>query len=115
MANQKVSLRIRIKTNDGTRRYAGPVFAANGRLRPFYALVEGKAEFHPGGVYNLRYRREGRRVWEPVGNDPTFALAARLKRERTLEAISLGIEVKDVDQNAKRVKLADAIAEYLAD
>lgn len=67
MASHKVSLKIRIKTTDGTRRYATPVFAANGRLKPLFAIVGGKPELHAEGVYNLRYRREGRRIWEPVG------------------------------------------------
>ena len=56
------------------------MYAANRRLKPLHAVVNGNPEHHPEGVYNLRYLDGRRRVWEPVGNDPNAALAAKLRR-----------------------------------
>jgi len=47
----KVKLYIRIKQSDGNRPYCEPVFAANQKLRPGYALVNGTKEHHPEGAY----------------------------------------------------------------
>ena len=65
-------------TADGKRPFVNPVYAANGRLRPLYALVAGKAEHHPEGAYHLRYAENDKRIWESVGRDPNAAIAAKL-------------------------------------
>ncbi|MGZ4824796.1 MAG: tyrosine-type recombinase/integrase, partial [Terriglobales bacterium] len=91
-----------------------PVYAANRRLKPLHAVVNGNPEHHPEGVYNLRYLDGKRRVWEPVGNDPNAALAAKLRREHIVRAKDMGILV--VDERKKddaRVTLADAIEKFL--
>jgi len=49
----KVHLYIRVRLSNGTRQYLDPVYAANGKLRPLYALVAGNPEHHPEGVYPL--------------------------------------------------------------
>lgn len=33
----KVRLYIRVRLDNGTRQYVNPVYAANGKLKPFYA------------------------------------------------------------------------------
>jgi hypothetical protein len=58
----KVKLYIRVRRSDGTRQYLNPVYSANGKLKPFHALVDGKPEHHPEGVYNLRYKKAGKPV-----------------------------------------------------
>jgi hypothetical protein len=40
------------------------VYAANGKLKPLCAFVDGKQEHHREGVYHLRYLKAGKRVWE---------------------------------------------------
>jgi integrase/recombinase XerD len=50
----KVHLYIRVRLSDGNRQYVDPVYAANGKLKPLYAVVDGKPEHHPEGVYHLR-------------------------------------------------------------
>jgi integrase/recombinase XerD len=123
----KVTLMIRVRMGgSASRKVCKPVFAANGRLKPLYAIVGSKAEHRPEGVYVLRYRTGGRRVFETVGSDPTEAVAAQRRREHVLKAEKLGLEV--VGQGvttavppapaakapAKR-RVADCVAEYLAE
>ena len=112
----KVRLYIRVRLPDGSRQYADPVYLSNGKPKPLYALVDGKPEHHPEGVYHLRYcRADGKRAYEAVGNDVWAALTARLKRERTLEARAVGIEVHEPDSHPKGRDLNEAAAEYLAE
>ena len=90
--NRRVTLSIRIRLKSGRRQYATPVIASNGKLKPGYALIDGQKEFHPEGVYVLRYRSlEGKQVWESVGADPQLASIAKLRRENVLQAEGLGL------------------------
>lgn len=111
MANRKVSLFIRIKEG-GERPFVKPVIAANGRIRPLCALVDGVPQHRPEGTYYLRWPDGNRRVWEPVGVDPYAALAAELRREHIFESKSMGIPVVE-ENKANRTTLADAIQKYL--
>ena len=62
-----VRLKIRVKLSNGSRAYVDPVFSSNNKLKPLYALVDGKPRHHPEGVYHLRYMKRGKRVWEDDG------------------------------------------------
>jgi len=42
--------------------------------------VGGVPEHHPEGAYHLRYRVDGRQIWESVGNDPEHAVDLRSTR-----------------------------------
>lgn len=42
MANSTVTLMLRIRTADRKRPFLKPVYAANGRIRPHYAFVNGR-------------------------------------------------------------------------
>lgn len=108
----KVHLYIRVRLSDGNRQYVDPVYAANGKLKPLYAVVEGKPEHHPEGVYHLRYLANGKRIWESVGSDAPSAMTARIKKERTLGAKEAGVVVVE-DEEAQGRNLAEAVAEYL--
>jgi hypothetical protein len=87
-----VRIKIRVRLSGGSRPFLDPVLAGNKKLKPFYAIVDGKAVHHPEGKYFLRYAKNGKRIWEPidVGNDPQLALAEREKREKSLEAQAVG-------------------------
>jgi hypothetical protein len=61
----KIRLYLRVRLANGNRQFIDPVYAANGRLKPFYAVVDGNAEHHPEGVYYLRHLKHGKRAWEP--------------------------------------------------
>jgi hypothetical protein len=90
--SQKVNLLIRILLNDGKRTYSQPVYAANSRLRPHFAIVQGQPEHHPEGVYYLRYTVHDTRKWLNVGTDPRAALAAVARHKHLLQGLSLGIQ-----------------------
>jgi integrase/recombinase XerD len=113
-----VRLKIRVKLPNGSRAYIEPVFSSNNKLKPHYGLVDGKPRHHPEGVYHLRYMKNGKRVWEPVGKDPQAALTAQRRVEHKLEGIDLdsdGSEPVVVVQQNGKTDLAEAMAEYLKD
>jgi hypothetical protein len=47
MAIRTVTIKIRIKTPEGKRVYAIPVYEAKRRLKTLWARVNGKPEHHP--------------------------------------------------------------------
>ena len=79
-----VAIYIRIRKQDGRHRYVKPVWTKQGKLKPLYALVDGREERHPEGVYNLRYRVGDARPYEVVGQDPGLVLATKMRREAAL-------------------------------
>ncbi len=112
-----VRLKIRVRLVNGSRPFLDPVFSANGKLKPLQAVVNGKPEHHPEGVYFLRYRKGEKRAWESVGSDPQLALTRKIQKEKFLEAKSLGIAVADGTEESSGTHrlLTDVIAEYLAE
>src|SRR5271154_6042760 len=110
-----VRLKIRVRLSNGSRAYVDPVYSSNGKLKPLYAVVKGKPEHHPEGVYNLRYLKAGKRVWDAVGADPQLALTAKLRVEHRLQAVSLGLTEPDPVKTSGKTSLADAVKEYLSD
>jgi hypothetical protein len=89
----KVRIKIRVRLSDGTYPFLDPVLSANGKVKPLYAIVDGKPEHHPEGSYFLRYARAGKRVWERVGYDAQLALTAKLKREKSLDPKAAGVDL----------------------
>jgi integrase/recombinase XerD len=111
-----VRLKIRVRLPDGSYPFVEPVFASNGKLKPLYAVVGGKQEHHPEGVYHLRYLSGGKRVWDSVGADPQLALTAKLQRERQLGAEAAGIAVVEHAPERKgRTPLNEAIENYVSE
>jgi hypothetical protein len=110
-----VRLKIRVRLSNGSRAYMDPVFSSNGKLKPLYAVVLGKREHHPEGIYNLRYVKAGKRVWDAVGTDAQLALTAKLRLEHKLQAVSLGLTDPDPIKTADKTDLTAAIKEYLSD
>lgn len=72
-----IRLKIRVRLADGSRPFLNPVISGNSKLRPGYALVNGKPEHHVEANYYLRYVRGAKRVLEPVGSDSQLALMAK--------------------------------------
>lgn len=70
---------------------------------------------HPEGIYNLRYLKAGKRVWDAVGADPQLALTAKLRVEHKLQAVSLGLTEPDPVKKSGKTSLDEAIKEYLSD
>jgi hypothetical protein len=59
MKTPKVSVYLRVTRPDGSRLYLQPVYS-NRRLKPLYALADGKPEHFPAGVYYFRYPADGK-------------------------------------------------------
>lgn len=100
----KVSLFMRVRGESGARSYV--------------SFQKATAEKLTGSWY-LRYRENGRRCWEPVGDDKGKAIAARLRKEQTLAALKenqkLGIQVIGTTGAApQRILISDAITKFLA-
>ena len=81
MAIRTVTIKIRIKTPEGKRLYANPVWEKKGTLRALWARVGGKAEHHPEASYWLRYGAK----FENVGQQTDLVLARKLALEQALE------------------------------
>src|SRR5271167_4715302 len=110
-----VRLKIRVRLPNGSRTYVDPVFSSNGKLKPLYAVINGKPEHHPEGSYHLRYVQGDRRVWHAVGTDAQLALTAKLRVEHKLQSVSLGLTATDAVETPSKTDLEKAITEYLSD
>jgi integrase/recombinase XerD len=107
-----VRVMIRAKVG-GKYPYLPAVVNGNGRIKPGVALVGG-VERKVQGSYHLRFTEGGYRRWKSVGDDAADAMTAARKVEATLKAKALGVAVNPFFPGVptKRIKLADAIAEY---
>ncbi len=114
MKKPVVRLKIRVRMPDGSYPFLDPVFVGNNKLKPGYALVNGKAEHHPEGIYYIRYRKNAKQEYEPVGSDAQLASIEKIKRERHVEAKAAGVPVVE-DTAQTQTPLPDSIAEYLAE
>jgi integrase/recombinase XerD len=70
-----------------------PVWNRNRTLRAGYALVRGQPEFHPEGIYYLRFVRGRKRIRRAIGPDADVALVALQNTEHDLRSITLGRSV----------------------
>ena len=122
-----VQLYIRVRLPDGTYPYLKPAYASNGRLRPHHAIHNGKAAHFPGSSYHLRYRCDGKRVWEPAGDDPSLATVALQRKVHTLQGAVLGmpdptqlpisspVPPPPTPSNTQKRLLAVCVSEYIAE
>jgi integrase/recombinase XerD len=117
MANQEVNLTRRIRV-DGKDRYAPVVYAANGRIRADYVLINDKEKYHPGGAFYLDWYEGSKRFRQSVGTDPAQAAAKRHMQEGILRAKSAGVAnvpalAREAAKNGKL--LGNAVDTYLAE
>jgi hypothetical protein len=75
--------------------------------------VNGKAEYHPEGVYNLRYAKAGKRVWDAMGTDAQLAMTAKLRVEHKLQAVSLGMVSTIRGQQVRRFTRTYLVPRFL--
>lgn len=114
-----VILYLRIKSADGGWSYARAATEQNGRFKPLCAVVNGRAQYHPEGIYNLRYVQAGKRKWEPVGSDATLAKVALLNRTAELAEAALNPiaspapEAPTAEPSKPKRTLSEHINEYL--
>ena len=115
MANRTATLYIHYKKADGKWAYAKPVVKANGRIKPLYLLADDKERHHPEARYKVTWYESDRKRFEDVGQDADVAIAALNRREKALEAIAAGLEVKGEGKDKGRVTVRAAISVYLSD
>jgi integrase len=117
LANQKVTLMMRIKTDAGWRYYRA-AYSANGRVMPGTAVVAGKHEKHPTGHYALRYCKGSRPIFERLkGASPAEAEAKRKRKEAQLSVVvaAAKAELKVEPVDPQRKLLTAQLKQFLAD
>lgn len=90
----KVRLYVRVTLPDGSRQYLDPVRLGNGALKRGWGIHQGCPQRFDDFGYYLRYVRQGKRVWESVGDDPALALTAKRRTELQLRAAAEGIALQ---------------------
>jgi len=89
-----VALYLRYRTPEGKQSTYRPVlYDAKKRLRPGWCMVSGVAEHHRECTYHLRYKKDGKWLWESVGDDPNHAMTQRSSRSYH-EAVNAAIAEK---------------------
>jgi len=116
----KVKLQVRVQVKRGDRKYpfVSSAFAPNGKIKPGVAVIRGKevpVERTLG--YYFRYTENGKRRLHAVGTDAALALNAMRRKEAELKAKSLGVAIVEESKpvTGERIRLADAVADYLAE
>jgi hypothetical protein len=59
-----VQLYVRARLEDGSYPYLKAAMLPNGQVRPGYAINAGRPVKIDNGVYQVRYQRDGKRIWE---------------------------------------------------
>ena len=90
MRSPKVRLYIRVRLSDGRDAFVDPAWNKNRSLKEGYAQISGPIDNHPEGSYYLRFLRDGKRVWYPVGQDSYVAITALRNKEHDLQSVALG-------------------------
>lgn len=117
MGNKEVNLTRRVRV-DGKDRYAPVAYAANGRIRADYVIIDGKPTHFTGGAFYLDWYEDGKRKRQSVGTDAGQAAAKRHLQEGYLRAKSSGVEnvptlPREKQQNGNL--LGTAVTNYLAE
>ena len=108
----EVNITKRIDTPQG-KRYCPAVIAANGRIKPNWVLVGGKPEKREAGAYYLEWREDGQRKRLSVGRDPDTARQRQVRKLAELRALSQGLLVEDIEEEANKNQVQLAVREFL--
>jgi integrase len=117
MANVKVGLMRRVKTDIGWQRFPA-AYWANGRVKPNVSIVGGQEVQHTEGYYQLRYYQGQRIIFESLKDaSPAEAEAKRKIKEAQLSVVvqAKKADVKIVPLDPARRLLSDALKQFLAD
>jgi integrase len=117
MANTRVGLMRRVKTDAGWRYYPA-AYAPNGRVKPHMAIVRGEEVEHEIGHYELRFYQGSEIVFESLGDaKPAAAEDARKKKEKQLsvvkDAAQFGVKLAPVEPGRKL--LSEELKRFLKD
>jgi integrase len=108
--NRTVKITKRVRTQKGLR-FCPVVISANGRIKPDWVVVKGKAERHPEGAYYVEWCEGSKRVRQSAGNDVANAAEQRSFKEAKLNAVNSGVEI--VPDGQGRRSVAVAVADFL--
>jgi integrase/recombinase XerD len=118
MKTPKVRLYLRVRLPQGRNAFVDPAWNRNRTLRAGYAVIEGSAQHHPEGSYYLRFLKDGKRTWQPVGTDADAAVVALRNVEHDLQSIVLGRPTSPIFAESEQpavtlLSLDGAIQSYL--
>jgi hypothetical protein len=116
MESRSVTLMVRYKDSDGKWRRREAARGANARVKPGYALVDGKAVAVQGASYELRHIVNRQPAYTPAGKKAAEADAKRARLEKTSAAIEAakGTDVQVIAKPGRRT-LKDTAAAYVSD
>src|ERR1035438_10128851 len=95
--NRRVSVWKYVRLKNGRWRYCKPATGKNGKIRPDWVIVKGKAEHHPEGNFYVHRYDNGREIWRKIGESAQEAVDAADFEGTYLQAKSKGIPVKEID------------------
>ena len=93
MANRKVSVWKYVKVGNRWK-YCKPVDGRNNKIKPHWALVDGKPEHYPEGNFYISRRDGKKKIWKKIGPNPSDAVNAAKIEESILNASALGVRIK---------------------
>ena len=113
MANKRVSLVRKCKTEDGSWKRFPVAMSANGRVKPDTVIADGAEQVYEVGHYELRSYSGSKLVWTRLTGGATEALAALKVAQRRANAVALaGDAGVAVVLDPKRVALRDAAKKF---
>ena len=95
--NRRVSVWKYVRLKNGRWRYCKPATGKNGKIRPDWVIVKGKAEHHPEGNFYVHRYDNGREIWRKIGESAQEAVDAADFEGTYLHAKSRGIPVKEIN------------------
>jgi hypothetical protein len=98
---------------DGKWRWCRLATDLKGRPRPDIVLVGGVPKTHKEGHFAVFWKEAGRNCSEPAGTDIAEARTALRRRQTRLNAQLAGVAIPEVRKTGSRVKLQDAIDDFL--
>jgi integrase len=113
MANKRVSLVRKCKTEDGSWKRFPVAMSSNGRVKPDAVLANGAEQIYAVGHYELRSYFGSKLVWTRVTGGASDALAAlKIAQTRATAVAMAGEAGVKVVLDPKRVALREAAAKF---
>lgn len=108
-------LMMRVKTRAGWR-HCPAAYAANNRVKPWYAVIAGQEVKFTTGYYELRYYRRAKILFEALrGVSPAEAEARRKRKEAQLLVVKAAgkVDVRIEPLDPRRPSLASELERFL--
>jgi integrase len=113
MANKRVSLVRKCKTEDGSWKRFPVAMSSNGRVKPDTVMANGAEQVYEVGHYELRSYSGSKLVWTRLTGGASDALAALKVAQKRATAVAMaGDAGVKVVPDPKRVALRDAASKF---